>query len=459
MRSDRDTIVAVSAPPGRSLRGLIRVSGTDAFAVLTALLDNRTVEQIEPRRCVATRVLLSPHISLPVLLVRFVGPRSYTGQDMFELQCPGHPSLLERLLQRVLALGTRLADPGEFTFRAFIAGKLDLTQAEGIHATISATNDAELRAAAQLRDGQLGKAATALVDDVATQLALTEAGIDFVDQDDVVPITPGDLHHALQRVRSSLDDLLRHSRSWGELTGLPRVVLVGAPSTGKSTLFNALLGRSRAVVSDMPGTTRDVLAEPLQLKLSGGRAGEVMLVDIAGLDDAAALLDREAQRAARTTIEQADLLLLIDDGSGSPLPLDISSIDVRSLKVRTKTDATDRNAASLAGYDVAVSALTGQGMDDLRAAIVDACGELTAVVAGDALALQPRHARALHQAATQLAEAMAMLSPQRDAASLAHVELIAGALRLTLDELAGLGGTMTPDDIIGRVFATFCIGK
>jgi tRNA modification GTPase len=438
------------------MRGLIRVSGPQAFDVLRALLVERTIDDLPPRVLSPVRVALSPDISLPVLLARFVGPRSYTGQDMVELQCPGHPSLLERLLQRVLTLGARLAEPGEFTFRAFVAGKLDLTQAEGIHATISATNDAELRAAAQLREGKLGQASTRLVDDLATQLALTEAGIDFVDQDDVVPILPGALLAAVSRVRGSLDDLLRHSRSWGELTALPRVVLVGAPSAGKSTLFNALLGRTRAVVSDLPGTTRDVLAEPLSLPLPDGRSGDVMLLDIAGLDDAAALLDREAQHAATAAIAQADLLLIIDDGSGDPLPLDVTKIGTPMLRVRTKIDVVPTSDQR---YDVRISAVTGAGMDDLRAAMATAVGSLAHVAAGDAMALQPRHEQSLRHAAAHLAEAIDLLAPQRDGRAVAHVELVAGALRSTLNELTSLGGTMTPDDIIGRVFATFCIGK
>ncbi len=174
------------------------------------------------------------HPPLPALLAIYQAPASYTGEYVAELQVPGHPALLERLLQQAVHAGARLAEPGEFTFRGFTAGKFDLTQAEGIAATISAVSDSQLEAAALLRNGRLGTWAHDLVDALGSALALVEAGIDFVDQEDVVPITPGDLNDRLRTIADRLDELVRHSRSWGALEALPRVVLVGPPSAGKS---------------------------------------------------------------------------------------------------------------------------------------------------------------------------------------------------------------------------------
>ncbi len=522
-----DTIAAVSSPPGRSPRGLLRISGPDARAILTSLSDvDATESSTSPTETFPARQLTIARLRfpsaagplpLPALVTFFAAPRTYTGQDLAEIQLPGNPALLDRLLHAVIAQGARLAEPGEFTFRAYLAGKLDLTQAEGVAATIAAVSDSQLRAASALREGTLATFARRLVDDVGTALALVEAGIDFTDQDDVVPIAPGDLFDRLADIETRLADLLSRSRSWGVIEALPRVVLVGEPSAGKSTLFNALLGRNRAVISATPGTTRDVLCEPLTLappQPSAGETGEhpgeaeavaameVMLVDIAGLDEPRHLLDRAMQDAARRAIASADLALVIDDGRGvSPGTVHAVPDHVPTLHIRTKADArgpgvgwvesakptTDAADAPLAADDpsahapqdairptlplplpkregstdssLAVSAHTGAGLAELRAMIARKLADRAVSVSGEAMALQPRHESALRLAREAVAAAIELLAPQRANHALANIELIAGTLRRALDELAGLGGTLTPDDVIGRVFATFCVGK
>lgn len=452
-----ETIVAVSSPPGRSPRGLIRIAGPAALGVLDTLVNadpGRGEERGLPERTLTPVRLKSPPI--PALLLLFRAPRSYTGDDLAELQVPGHPALLDRLLHQAIHAGARLAEPGEFTFRAFTAGKLDLTEAEGVAATIAATSDGQLRAAAMLRAGQLGRFAEKAVDALGTQLALVEAGIDFTDQEDVVPITPGALDANLAAVEAELASLLSRSRSWSALEALPRVVLVGPPSAGKSTLFNALLGRRRAVISPTPGTTRDVLAEPLRLTNRSGQPFEVMLVDIAGLDEPSAALDREAQAAARRAIDAADLVLsIVDPLTAATAPNPASTVDTKgTLKVATKADLRRVGDA-----DVSVSAITGEGLDRLRELIADRLGDAGVSLGGESLALQPRHETALRHALDHVRHARATLAPQRRAHAIDRVELVAGSLRAALDELAGLGGRLTPDDVIGRVFATFCVGK
>ena len=396
---------------------------------------------------------------MPALLAFFPAPRNFTGQDIAEIQVPGNPALLERLLHRVIALGARLAEPGEFTFRAYLAGKLDLTQAEGIAATIAAVSDGQLMAATMLRDGQLGRYGQDLVHELGNALALVEAGIDFVDQDDVVAIAPDKLDKRLAYVHMRLDELLLKARSWGAIEALPRVGLVGAPSAGKSTLLNALLGRTRAVISETPGTTRDVLAEPLVLKTEGGATIELMLVDIAGLDEARSVLDHDMQAAASRAIASADLLLLVADpaargfATSTPLPS-----DKPTLRVRTKADLVS-TASPSPESDVIVSAHTGQGLDTLRSLIAKQLAGRATSVSADTLALQPRHESALCAARDALNKARQLVDPQRGSAALAHSELIAAGMREALDHLAGLGGELTPDDVIGRIFSTFCIGK
>jgi len=475
MSDPDDTIVAVSSPPGRSARGLVRVSGPGAMAILGRLLEppDSPVEQLRawptPRRGVTCRLHLpavesdqsSPRqaVRLPAIIVFFSGPASFTGQDMIEVQCPGNPALLDRLIHHIVELGARLAGPGEFTFRAFLAGKLDLTQAEGIAATIGATSDSQLQAASLLREGRLGQFASELVADLAHSLALVEAGIDFVDQDDVVPITAGQLAKKLKHLRGRLNDLITHSRPWGAIETLPKVVLVGPPSSGKSTLFNALLNRPRAVISPIAGTTRDVLAEPLILQNATGQAIECMLVDMAGLDTPHTALDRQAQEAAQRAIRQAELLLELCDS-----PPDDTTIPPTkpAIRIRAKADLIDDSndpPGNDQTYDIAASAKTGQGLDELRALIVRRLGNRSVSVSGQMLALQPRHEAALRCAAEHLQSAEQQLANQPPQQAIPQIELMAASLRQAIDELAGLGGQMTPDDILGQVFATFCIGK
>jgi len=484
MTGSDDTIVAVSSPPGRSARGLIRLTGPKVLCILGRLLQppDKPVDQLQawpaPRRLVPCRIqlptLTSPigddvsFATLPTLVVMFYAPRSYTGQDLAEIQCPGNPALLARLIRRTVELGARLAEPGEFTFRAFLVGKLDLTQAEGVAATIAATNDGQLQAAALLRQGQLGHLASQWVKALADLLALVEAGIDFVDQEDVVPISPSQLDKKLARLIAQLDDLIKHSRSWAAVEAMPRVVLVGPPSTGKSTLFNALLGRHRAVISPLAGTTRDVLMEPLTIGSSAGQPTQIMLVDMAGLDTPQSKLDRQAQGAAKQIIAQADLILLIDDCSTTDwlVPTDTSPSGVDktpTIRVRTKADqvypSDEQTPPTHLLYDIAVSVYTGLGLDQLRLAIAQHAGNQTPSVTGQMLVLQPRHEAALGEAYCHLCQAQDLIAPQRRQRALDHVELVACAMRNALDELASLGGQMTADDVIGRVFATFCVGK
>lgn len=455
-----DTIVAVSSPPGRSLRGLIRFSGQDTRRILASLLTAHT-EDLPPRKLTSIRLKSPP---MPALLTLFDAPHSYTGQDAAELQVPGNPALLNRLLHGATDAGARLAEPGEFTFRAFLAGKLDLTQAEGVAATINAISDGQLKAARHLCDGELGGFARELVDDLGTRLALVEAGIDFTDQEDVVPIGPGDLDGHLARIEARLTGLLSNSRSWGEVEALPWVVLVGAPSAGKSTLFNALLGRERAVIDPVPGTTRDVLCEPMTIQADDGTPRELMLVDIAGIDAPASgpitPLNEQAQAAARGAIDRADLILRVVDITQSRSGTHSPATAVQTLTVHNKADlALCDESVEHDPEAIRVSAVTGYHLDLLRDAIGGCLGDLSVSVSADMLALQPRHEQALRSALAQLKRARSLLANQLTARALDDVELIAGQLREVLNDLAGLGGQLTPDDVIGRVFATFCVGK
>jgi tRNA modification GTPase len=448
------TILAVASPPGRSWRGIVRISGAHTYDLLRGCPG--LIEACPGRGAHVARLRVDG-LDLACLALIFPAPGSYTGQDAVELQLPGNPALLERVIDALIESGrgrgldARRAEAGEFTARAFLNGKMSLTQAEGVAAIISARSDAQLRAGRLLISGALGGLARELADDLAGALALVEAGIDFTDQEDVIAIAPRALHRRLVRLRDRIRDQLDRAVGSEQLQALPWVVLTGAPNAGKSTLFNALLNRTRAVVSETAGTTRDVLAEPLSIDTAHGPA-EVMLVDLAGAASGETTLDRKTQAAAREAIERADLALhCVPAGEAAP-----DLVDGNRLVVRTKSDLAGGSAI---GDDPAVSARTGHGLDALRAAIARRLADRAVSLAADAMALRPRHEAALRSAARSLADATALVEPSREQRHLPQPELVAAAMRTGLDDLGRLAGDVTPDDILGRVFSTFCVGK
>ncbi|MEM9253220.1 MAG: GTPase [Planctomycetota bacterium] len=448
--SGPETIVAVGSPPGRGWRGLIRVDGSaeGVASVIDGWCGAGTAEGLPVR--VMTKVrLIEP--ALPALALRFAAGASYTGHDAAELQVVGHPAVLESLVERAIASGARAAEPGEFTYRAYVNGRLSLTQAEGVAATIEASNAAQLRAAERLRGDALGRLAREVVDEVGTALALVEAGIDFTDQENVVAIEADDLRGRLASAIDRLSGVIDGAAAWPSGEAVTRVAIVGPPSSGKSTLFNALLGRDRAVVDATPGTTRDAIAERCVIEAGDGRAVDVELIDTAGLDEAAALttagvLDRAAQAATRRVIGSADVVVRVRDGESptptlpNPLP---KGEGARVIEVKSKADLRDT------GEPLHVSAATGLRMAALREAIVDAAGA-GVTASGEAGLALPAHAAAIGEAVDRLAAAQA---------GIGHDEVVAGEMRAALDALARLGGELTPDDVIGRVFSAFCVGK
>lgn len=421
------TIVATSSPPGRSGRGLVRASGSGVRAAAEELgLAPR------PGEVIAARMSLGS-TSIPVLLGYFQGG-SYTGEDLLEVQAPGNPALLGRIVDAMVdAAGGRRAEPGEFTARAFLRGRITLPQAEGVAATIAAEGDAALQGAELLRRGALGNAFAGIAEDLAQVLALVEAGIDFAEEEDVVAIDDGTLRSRLDTAHASLHAILDRSMPMRALGGIPRIVLAGAPNAGKSTLFNALLERDRVVASALPGTTRDAIGEPLAIE-----GTQVLLVDAAGEASATTELERSMQDAATDAILHADLVLHcvapgVDDPPCTP----------RSLLVHTKADLRDVTP------ETGICAVSGDGLDALRTRIASQVRALRHPSV-DALALQPRHEAHLEEARDAVDDAVGVIAAR---------ELVATSLRRALDALGALGGSVTSDDIIGRVFSTFCVGK
>jgi tRNA modification GTPase len=452
-----DVILAIASPPGRSPRGIIRISGSGSLELWRDLMT------LEPRRGVQfTRVTLNRN-SIPAVALVFPTPHSYTGEDSIELQLPGNPDLVERVFNSLLADETTLdirirrAEPGEFTARAFLNSRLSLTQAEGVAATIAAQSDAELRAAHFLRTGSLGEFANSVADDLANALGLVEAGIDFTDQDDVIAISPSDLLDRLHELHSRIDLQLKRSVGIEQLQAIPWVVLVGEPNAGKSALFNALLGRERAVVSPISGTTRDVLTEPLLIHTHHGLA-EVMLVDLAGFDASDdSPINRLMQQTTREAIARAELILRCVPSTEIP-PTASASAD--EILVWTKSDLRSEKLQPIRHHDeFVVSAQSGEGVSQLCHAITQRLGDRALSLGGDAVALRPRHEHSLRSAMTNLVEAIELVSRSRDSGGLMDPELMASSMRAALDDLAALAGDITPDEVLGRVFATFCVGK
>ncbi len=436
-------IVACGSAPGRGIRAIVRVSGEPCAALVGAISDVTLERGVHMAR---VRLKEGP---LPCVAFVALGPRSYTGEDSVEFVCAGNPDVVAALeaalfeAGRSLGVPCRAAAPGEFTLRAFVRGRIDLTQAEGIAATISATNDAQLFAARQLADGALGGFVRDLADGLANDLALVEAGIDFTDQEDVVAIPPARLSEHLQRAIALLGDRLDRAVPWERLEAIPRVVLAGAPNAGKSTLFNALLGRPRAVESSTAGTTRDALEEIVAWTTASG-AQQITLVDIAGLDDDHAGLNPQMQAGAHDAMARAALILRC-------VPADaIAAAGVADeLLVRTKCDLNQ------ACDGLQVSARTGAGLDALRVAIVRQLGQRTAAHEGETLVLAARHSAALGSALMSLRDACDTVVRS----GLREPELVAASLRSAIDELGSVSGAIAPDDVLGRIFGSFCVGK
>jgi tRNA modification GTPase len=311
-----DTIVAISSAAGCGLRGIVRVSGPAAVALCAPLLqltDGRTLADLAGFEVADGRIDCGRGPRIPARAILFRAPRSYTRQDVVELHVPAAPPLLRRVIERLAAAGARPAEPGEFTARAFLLGRIDLAQAEAVAAVIAANADSSLRAAQHMLAGELSGELGAVHDALAELAALVELGIDFSDQD-IELIRPAELRERLAGLRSRIESLLAGSGRFEDLDRLPRVAVAGRPNVGKSSLANALLGRRRSIVAETPGTTRDVVAEPLTIRRDGA-AVTLLLEDRAGLGASADPLAAEADAAARRELAEADAVLFVFDAA------------------------------------------------------------------------------------------------------------------------------------------------
>jgi len=446
-----DTIVALATGEGMSWRAIVRVSGAGVAGALGAVGVEDVARSAGGRaRVVRRRMRVGAIGECGCLLLRAWAPRSYTGEETAELCFVGNVYLAREVVRLLTGVeGVRLAGPGEFTARAFLHGKMSAEQAEGVGMLIAARSGVEARAAERLLSGATGERFRVWAEEIATCLALVEAGIDFTDQEDVVAIGAEECRARIGMLVGEMKRFVGEGGAREAREGLARVALVGRANAGKSTLFNALLGRERAVVSDVAGTTRDVLEEEVDLGAGvGGVRVRAVLMDLPGLErDVRGAADVAAQEMARGALGKAEVVVACSPEGAFALGAGVRG-DARVVRVRTKADVGVRG-----GEELAVCALDGWNVEALRRALRD-------VVEGgmgeEERTVLPRHRGAVWRTVERLEESERNAVGARQ---LARAEVVAEGLRGALDAIGEVSGRISPDDVIGRIFATFCVGK
>jgi tRNA modification GTPase len=447
-----DTIAAVATAPGRGAVGMVRLSGPGAFAIARQL----TATALPPPRQAALRHLHDAHggvLDTGLVLV-FPAPRSFTGEDVVELQGHGGPVVLEALLAAACALGARRARPGEFSERAFLNGRLDLAQAEAIADLINAGSAAAARAAARSLDGLFSAQVNALAEGLIAARVFIEGALDFSDED-INWLADAQLVTRLDALEEQLGALLAAARRGQRLQQGLSVALTGSPNVGKSTLLNRLAGSDRAIVTDIPGTTRDVLRETLDLD-----GLPLTLLDTAGLRESGDVVEQEGIRRAWAALQQAELILfLVDDRSG-PTPADqalLARLPAGSpvRVIRNKCDLSGAAPARLEAdgrVELRLCAASGAGIELLVQEIKTLAG-LGAAETETAFSARSRHVDALVRTQTHLRATREHLHHAQ------LPELAAEELRQAHEALGEITGRFSPDDLLGRIFSSFCIGK
>ena len=457
--NESDTIAAIATPPGSGGIGVVRVSGLGAAAVAHAMLGNLP----QPRLATLGRFRDANGASLDEgLALWFPGPNSYTGEDVLELQGHGSPAALQLVLSAALATGARMAQPGEFTQRAYLNGRMDLAQAEAVADLIAAGSAAAARAAVRSLSGEFSDRVNALAMGLLQTRALCEASLDFPDERDV-PVAV-EFAGPLASLEHTCRALLAATRGGVRVTATPRVVLAGRPNAGKSSLLNALTREDTAIVTPVPGTTRDVLQIEVELAGVG-----LTLLDTAGLRDTADVVEQEGVRRARAAAVNADLVLYLVDSTDNEA-LAAAAGDVHALRLDElpgQDAATERLLLVASKVDLAgagskdavllpdalrVSTATGEGLAALQTEMLRRLGRGNGEGVG-AFSARERHVQSVRQALHHLEAARAADNAK------AGGELVAEELRLAQDALGAITGRTVPDDVLAEVFGRFCIGK
>ncbi|MDO5638899.1 MAG: tRNA uridine-5-carboxymethylaminomethyl(34) synthesis GTPase MnmE [Neisseria sp.] len=454
MSSPQPTIAAIATAPGRGGVGVIRLSGKDLLPLAQQISGGKTPK---PRVAVYTDFLAADGQPLDNgLLLYFAAPASFTGEDVIELQGHGGPVVMQMLLQRCLELGANMAEPGEFTKRAFLNNKLDLAQAESVADLIDASSQSAARMALRSLKGAFSEHIHQLVDELITLRMLVEATLDFPEED-IDFLEAADAKGKLAALQRQLQTVLASAEQGAILREGMNVVLVGAPNVGKSSLLNALAGDDVAIVTDIAGTTRDTVRE--QITLDGV---PVHIIDTAGLRETDDVVEQIGIERSRKAVQEADVaLILIDSREGinatTRTILDSLPVALKKIEVHNKIDLTHEAAAFSEGIETAsgadalikLSAKEKQGLDLLKQALLKEIGWQ-----GESESLflaRSRHLKALHQAEAELENAALCGNHQ--------IELLAEHLRLAQSACSEITGEFTADDLLGVIFSRFCIGK
>jgi tRNA modification GTPase len=451
MASTQDTIAALATPVGTSAIAVVRASGPACAEISRAIFG----QPLHPRAATHHDYRdLAGKILDDVLVTFFATPNSYTGEDTLEISCHGNPFIAQKILEDLFARGCRAAEAGEFTRRAFLSGRIDLSQAEAVMDLIHARSERALAAANQQLRGSLGRHLTQLTDALLCTLARIEAYIDFPDED--LPAEDrGIVRDALNQLVGGTKRLLATQHYGDLLRDGVKTVIVGEPNAGKSSLLNRLVGRERALVSPEPGTTRDFIEERVVI---GPHC--IRLIDTAGLNPAPAPLERLGIAKTLERAAEADLFLLVLDATrphpAFPPELRDRLSATKAIVVLNKSDLGVRPEAAreLTGQEVVeVSALTGAGLEALTDAIVRHAERFALTQGDEIIAINARHAEALSRAQSCLAEALAKVVTN------GPIELLASDLRGALDAYGEIGGKIDNERMLDRLFSTFCIGK
>jgi tRNA modification GTPase len=440
MAAYEETIAAVATPPGEGAIAMVRISGPDAKKILGRIFKPSS-HRPKPRTATFGKILDGEEMVDQVLVTTFEAPASFTGEDMAEISCHGGVLLVAKILELILRQGARAAEPGEFSQRAFFNGKIDLTRAEAIMDIISARTPLALRAAAQQLEGRLGAEILALRNSALETVAHIEAFIDFPEEG----IDPASGRLLLEKIQSLLaltTALLATADEGRILREGVRVAIAGKPNAGKSSLLNRLLGMDRAIVSEIPGTTRDTIEETACL-----RGILFRLTDTAGLRKTSDPVEREGVARTERALESADLVLHLFDASSGEIP---PTLRENEILVANKSDLP---CPSLPPQALPISCATGAGFDQLLDAMAEAAG-LRHLTSGQSLAaINSRHKALLESSRASLESAAALVQANEPP------ELTALELRAALDFLGCIVGNADTEDILGEIFNRFCIGK
>lgn len=444
-RDRGDVIAAIATAPGRGGIGVVRVSGRNLQSFAYSLSGAEPV----PRRARFTRFLAADRSVLDEgLLLYFPAPSSFTGEDVLELQGHGGPVVMRMLLARCLEVGARLAEPGEFSQRAFLNGRMDLAQAEAVADLIEASTEQAARSAVRSLGGEFSRRIGLLRDELIDLRMLVEATLDFPEEE-IDFLERARAFQRLDAIDTHLAEVLRTARQGALLRDGLRVVLAGRPNVGKSSLLNALAGDERAIVTDIAGTTRDVLRETIQIE-----GVPLHIIDTAGLRDTDDPVERIGVERSWREIANADVVVVLTDDESS---MDTVAVDARvpatvpRLRVVNKIDlhgSSARCEEDAGGARVWLSARSGEGMDLFRAQLLRIAGWQES--GEDVFIARERHLAALRLAAGHVMAARGLA---------AALDLFAEELRLAHDALGEITGEFTPDDLLGVIFSRFCIGK